>query len=204
MFTIKPASAADVPALMALRTEAETWLSARGSDQWSDREAGARAIAKWHAAIDEGRTWLIADSKGDTLGTVSRGPVDRDFWNESDSPETAFYLYKLMVSRQAAGQGIGSLALDWAGRIASMEGRRWVRIDCWRSAHGLQRYYESLGFSHVRTEAPSHRKSGWLGQRPASMTLNQQSLQPSPGGDDVVSPLPVGVSSPGRKLPNHN
>ncbi|MEV6478055.1 GNAT family N-acetyltransferase [Streptomyces sp. NPDC051657] len=198
MFTIKPASTTDVPALMALRTEAETWLRSKGSDQWSDREAGARAIAKWHSAIDEGRTWLITDAKDRTLGTVSRGPVDRDFWTEADAPETGLYLYKLMVSRDSAGQGIGSLALDWAGRIAALEGRRWVRIDCWRTAQGLQEYYEALGFSHVRTEAPSHRRSGWLGQRPASLVLNQESLEP------LVSPLPVEASSSGRRLPNHN
>ncbi|MFI0149271.1 GNAT family N-acetyltransferase [Streptomyces globisporus] len=201
MYTIKPASADDISALMALRTEAESWLASKGSDQWSDREAGARAIAKWHAAIDEGRTWLITDGEDRILGTVSRGPVDRDFWTDADDPETGFYLYKLMVSRDAAGLGIGSLVLDWAGKVAALEGRRWVRIDCWRTAVGLQRYYEGLGFSHVRTEAPSHRKSGWLGQRPASLILNRQALRPQ---SDVVSLPPVEVSAAGRKLPTHN
>lgn len=31
---------------MALRTEAEVWLSSKGTDQWSDPETGAKAIAK--------------------------------------------------------------------------------------------------------------------------------------------------------------
>ncbi|NEE30190.1 GNAT family N-acetyltransferase [Streptomyces sp. SID7982] len=186
---------------MGLRTEAEAWLRSKGSDQWSDPEAGARAIAKWHAAIDEGRTWLITTETGTVLGTVSRGPVDRDFWTDQDAPESALYLYKLMVSRAASGMGIGGLALDWAGRIAALEGRRWVRIDCWRTATGLQRYYESAGFAHVRTESPSHRKSGWLAQRPASLVLNENALRPTA---DVVSLPRVGVSSAGRKLPSHN
>ncbi|MEV0695396.1 GNAT family N-acetyltransferase [Streptomyces sp. NPDC050388] len=180
MYVIHPASAADVPALMALRTEAEDWLRAKGSDQWSDRETGSRAIAKWKTAITEGRTWIIRE-EGDerVLGTVSRGPVDTDFWTEQDAPETAFYLYKLMVARSASGLGIGSLILDWACKVASLEGREHVRIDCWRTAHGLQRYYEGLGFTHIRTEAPPHRRSGWLGQRSASLILNDsQELHP--------------------------
>ncbi|MFE7113203.1 GNAT family N-acetyltransferase [Streptomyces sp. NPDC057575] len=179
-YTIEPASTDDVGLLMSLRTEAEDWLSAQGSDQWSDRETGAAAISKWHQAIEEGRTWLIRDTARDiSLGTVSRGPVDKDFWSAGDRPEAALYLYKLIVRRSSAGLGIGSLVIDWACRLASLEGREWVRLDCWRTATGLHRYYQSLGFEHVRTEAPAHRKSGWLGQRPSHLTLNKEALAPA-------------------------
>ncbi|MCX4871105.1 MULTISPECIES: GNAT family N-acetyltransferase [unclassified Streptomyces] len=182
-YTIEPASADDVTLLMSLRTEAEDWLSARGSDQWSDRETGTAAISKWRGAIEEGRTWLIRDAGRDlTLGTVSRGPADQDFWTVDDRPEAALYLYKLIVRRNAAGLGLGSLVIDWACRLAALEGREWVRLDCWRTATGLQRYYQSLGFEHVRTEAPAHRKSGWLGQRPSDLTLNEEALRPAAGG----------------------
>ncbi|MGW8768689.1 GNAT family N-acetyltransferase [Streptomyces sp. NPDC055815] len=179
-YAITPASPDDITLLMSLRTEAENWLAAQGSDQWSDRETGAAAISKWKSAIEEGRTWLIRDEDQDlTLGTVSRGPADMDFWTPADHPERALYLYKLMVRRDAAGLGIGSLIIDWACRLAALEGREWVRLDCWRTATGLQRYYESLGFEHVRTDAPVHRKSGWLGQRQSSLVLNDHALQPS-------------------------
>ncbi|MYV66854.1 GNAT family N-acetyltransferase [Streptomyces sp. SID2131] len=165
---------------MALRTEAEDWLQTQGSDQWSDRQTGAAAIAKWHDAINEGRTWLIRDTERDlTVGTVSRGPADADFWTADDKPETALYLYKLIIGRAAAGLGIGSLVIDWTARLAALEGREWVRLDCWRTATGLQRYYQALGFEHVRTESPAHRKSGWLGQRPSGLVLNrQEALRP--------------------------
>ncbi|OII60187.1 GNAT family N-acetyltransferase [Streptomyces sp. CC53] len=179
-YVIRPASTDDVTTLMQLRTEAENWLQARGSDQWSDRETGARAIGKWKAAIEDGRTWLIQDDLSDvTVGTVSRGPADLDFWKTDDRPESALYVYKLMVRRDSSGAGIGSLVLDWASKLAALEGRDWVRLDCWRTATGLQRYYESLGFVHVRTEAPTHRKSGWLGQRPAGLVLNDVELRPA-------------------------
>ena len=175
---------------MELRTEAETWLRAKGSDQWSDREIGAQAITKWMATIRDGRTWLIHDEETDrVVGTVSRGPADMDFWTDEDRPESAFYLYKLIVRRDAAGSGVGSLVLDWACQIAALEGREWVRLDCWRTATGLQDYYERLGFKHVRTEAPPHRKSGWLGQRPSSLMLNEGlALRPVTGRQLAGSP----------------
>lgn len=174
-YYIRPAGVADVPDLMALRTEAEGWLPSLGTDQWSDPETGGRALAKWQATIDDGRTWVILDSLGSTVGTVSRGPADRDFWHDEDRPETAFYLYKLITARSVAGMGLGSIVLDWACRVASAEGREWLRIDCWRTNTGLQLYYERLGFKHVRTEAPSHRRSGWLAQRSTSFLTNPDS-----------------------------
>ena len=152
---------------MALRSEAEGWLRTKGTDQWSDPETGERAIAKWHTNIDEGRAWVVVGEGDQVLGTVSRGAVDRDFWRDADHPETAVYLYKLIVAREASGRHLGIRVIDWMSRLAALEGRTWVRIDTWRTNTGLHSYYERLGFKHVRTEAPPHRRSGWLAQRPA-------------------------------------
>ena len=151
---------------MTLRTEAEEWLRTKGTDQWSDPETGEKAIAKWRASIDEGRAWVVVGERDEVLATVSRGPVDRDFWRDADRPETALYLYKLIVARDASGRHLGTRVIDWMCRLAALEGRTWVRIDTWRTNTGLHDYYERLGFRHVRTEEPSHRRSGWLAQRP--------------------------------------
>ncbi|MEU6492983.1 GNAT family N-acetyltransferase [Streptomyces sp. NPDC046984] len=164
---LRPAAAEDVPALLALRTEAEGWLRTKGTDQWSDPETGERAISKWRQSIDEGRAWVVIGDHDEVLATVSRGPVDRDFWTDADQPETGLYLYKLIVSRQASGRQLGTRVIDWTSRLAALEGRTWVRIDTWRTNPGLHAYYERLGFRHVRTEEPPHRRSGWLAQRPA-------------------------------------
>ncbi|MFE2421681.1 GNAT family N-acetyltransferase [Streptomyces hokutonensis] len=180
---LRPASAEDVPALMALRAEAEGWLRTKGTDQWSDPETGERAISKWHTNIDEGRAWVVVGEREQVLATVSRGAVDRDFWTDADHPETALYLYKLIVSREASGRHLGTRVVDWMSRLAALEGRTWVRIDTWRTNTGLHAYYERLGFRHVRTEAPSHRRSGWLAQRPAGeLAMPQDLLAVSPRG----------------------
>jgi ribosomal protein S18 acetylase RimI-like enzyme len=175
---LRPAAAEDVPALLTLRTEAEGWLHTKGTDQWSDAETGERAIAKWRASIDEGRAWVVIGEQGEVLATVSRGPVDRDFWRDDDRPESALYLYKLIVARDASGRQLGTRVIDWMSRLAALEGRTWVRIDTWRTNTGLHAYYERLGFQHVRTEAPSHRRSGWLAQRRAGEVALPHDLLP--------------------------
>ncbi|MDX3522404.1 GNAT family N-acetyltransferase [Streptomyces scabiei] len=181
---LRPAAAEDVPALLALRVEAEGWLRTKGTDQWSDPETGERAISKWRASIDEGRAWVVVSESDEVLATVSRGPVDRDFWTDEDRPEAALYLYKLMVARNASGRQLGARVIDWMSRLAALEGRTWVRIDTWRTNTGLHAYYERLGFKHVRTEAPSHRRSGWLAQRLAGeLTVPEVLLLVGPPGE---------------------
>ncbi|MEZ7004619.1 N-acetyltransferase family protein [Streptomyces sp. AD55] len=192
---LRPAAAEDVPALLALRTEAEGWLRTKGTDQWSDAETGERAIAKWRASIDEGRAWVVVGEHDEVLATVSRGPVDRDFWKDSDHPEAALYLYKLIVAREASGRNLGTRVIDWMSRLATLEGRTWVRIDTWRTNTGLHAYYERLGFQHVRTEAPSHRRSGWLAQRPAGEITMPDNLLPvglpQAQGEDAAAGIAV-------------
>lgn len=188
MIRIRPAGQHDIDALMTLRTEAEQWLRTAGTDQWSDPETGSQAIAKWRQSIYEGRTWALLDRDQTVVGTVSRGPADPDFWSEEDRPETGFYLYKLIISRTLSRRGLGSLVIDWVSRVAALEGREWVRLDCWRTNHRLHRYYEGLGFTHVRTEAPAHRRSGWMAQRPAGLVLNPtDSLLVGPHGSVLAT-----------------
>ncbi len=121
---------------------------------------------------------MVVGERDEVLATVSRGPVDRDFWTDDDHPEAALYLYKLIVAREASGRNLGTRVIDWMSRLAALEGRNWVRIDTWRTNTGLHAYYERLGFKHVRTEAPSHRRSGWLAQRPAGELAMPHDLLP--------------------------
>ncbi|WP_411078317.1 GNAT family N-acetyltransferase [Streptomyces sp. cmx-10-25] len=152
---------------MSLRIEAEGWLAAAGIDQWQNPQTREPALKKWLADIEAGRTWVVEDEA--VLATVTLAPADMDFWRPSDDPESGLYVAKLITSRSAKGRSLGGRLLDWVGSQARAQGKRWVRLDCWRDNLTLQRFYLNEGFTHVRTEAPAHRLSGWMGQRPASV-----------------------------------
>ncbi|MFE7347559.1 GNAT family N-acetyltransferase [Streptomyces fimicarius] len=172
---IRPATNEDTPALMALRVEAEEWLSAAGIDQWRSTGFRERALAKWRADIAEGRTWVVPGQRHELLGTVTLARPDLDFWDERDDPGSAVYVAKLITARTAGGRQLGGRLLDWVGSVARRHKVPWVRLDVWRTNERLQRYYLDQGFAHVRTEAPGHRLSGWMAQRPASTVMHPES-----------------------------
>ncbi|MFD3889993.1 GNAT family N-acetyltransferase [Streptomyces microflavus] len=186
---IRPASQDDADALMALRSEAESWLAASGVDQWRDPATRGPALTKWRRNIDAGRTWVVTSGLPEAvLATVTLDDADRDFWQERDAPDSALYVAKLITSRAAGGQQLGGRILDWVGAVARAADRPWVRLDCWRSNTKLQAFYLAEGFTHVRTESPAHRRSGWMGQRPASVVRHPDALLITNG----ALPLPEG------------
>ncbi|MEU5384378.1 GNAT family N-acetyltransferase [Kitasatospora cineracea] len=189
-YRVRLATSDDVPALMGLRSEAERWLAEMGVDQWSDADLGERAMQSWLQKINLGSSWVFVTESDQIAATVSRGQADTDFWTEDDAPSSAFYVYKLIVARSAAGSRLGARILDWASVIAAAEGKDWVRLDVWRNNTGLQRYYEKQGFAHLRTEAPRHRLSGWLGQRQAGTVLHPECLLPT-----IQTPLPSDLNT---------
>lgn len=169
---IRPATSDDADALMALRIEAEEWLAAAGIDQWRSPGFRDRALAKWRTDIEEGRTWVVPGPRREILGTVTLARADRDFWDDDDDPDSAIYVAKLITARAAGGRQLGGRLLDWVGGVARRTEVPWVRLDVWRANERLQRYYLDEGFTHLRTEAPSHRLSGWMAQRPASTVMH--------------------------------
>jgi ribosomal protein S18 acetylase RimI-like enzyme len=172
-YTIRPATTADLDKLMALRSEAETWLREAGIQQWTEdyAEHGHRVLRE---AVDRGVTWLITAPDGSTAGTVTLNGPDRDFWQPTDTPDDALYVYKMIVARGHGGRGLGDAILNWASHRAEDAGRSWVRLDCRRDNDRLHAYYKARGFEHVRTVWPPPRptNSGALFQRPTGTTVD--------------------------------
>ena len=111
--------------------------------------------------------WLVEED-GRVIGTITTDDcADEEFWRPEDDPDDALYLHRMVTIREVAGREIGSALLDWASRRAAALGKRWVRLDAWRSNPGLQRHYANRGFQLVRTVELPHRQSGALFQRPA-------------------------------------
>lgn len=167
---IRRATDDDATALMKLRMEAEEWLAAQGIDQWRSPGFRDRALEKWRTDIAAGRTYVVEDDDGGVVGTVTLARPDTDFWTPQDDLDSAVYIAKLISSRGTTGTRLGGRIIDWAASVARRAGRPWVRLDCDRANSRLQDYYLREGFTHVRTEYPEHRLSGWMGQRPADVT----------------------------------
>ncbi|MFF0526553.1 GNAT family N-acetyltransferase [Actinomadura nitritigenes] len=164
LYRLRRAEPADVPALVALRREAEQWLAGRGIEQWTAKWTTVGA-EKLERATRQGRAWLVEADVGDVAGTVTLGGPDEDLWRIEDGP--ALYLYKLMVARRHGGRGLGGLLIDWVCDQAVSHGYPAVRLDIWPNNHALGAYYERHGFRHVRTVDVPGRDTGALYERPA-------------------------------------
>ncbi|MFF4777542.1 GNAT family N-acetyltransferase [Microtetraspora fusca] len=166
-YAIRRANPGDLDALYALRTEAEQWLAAAGVEQWTPRwHDHARGLIR--DSVHAGETWVV-EHQDDVIATARIAGPDRDFWAPDDALGAADYLYKLIVSRSHAGSGLGDAVIDWACGHAARRGRQWLRIDIWRTNAKLRQYYESRGFTHVRTVVVPGRSSGLLLQRPVDL-----------------------------------
>lgn len=189
--TVRPARADELNVVVDLWHEAARWLADRGLDQWQyppRQESITRNIAA-------GECWLV-EAAGTTIATLTVDHhADPEFWRAEDDPGSALYVHRMVVGRAAAGVDLGAALLDWASGRAAAEGKRWLRLDAWRTNEGLRRYYAGQGFALVRVVELPHRRSGALYQRPATMRIGRgpeihELTDGYRGGDH-----PAGVSS---------
>lgn len=157
----------DVQDLIGLRREAERWLEAAGIDQWTPKWRDV-ADKKAERAIRQNRAWIVKTRGGVTVATVTPGGPDEDLWHPQSGP--GLYMYKLIVARAAAGQGLGAALMDWCASRAAEWGYEWLRLDCWPSNPRLLDYYRANGWEDVRTVHAPGRDTGALMQRPARVT----------------------------------
>ncbi|MGD3105466.1 GNAT family N-acetyltransferase [Streptomyces sp. YGL11-2] len=144
-----------------LFTEASTWLAARGIDQW--QYPPRRDLIT--AALRRGELFLALRHQRPVGMFQLDGFADPEFWGAADRPDSALYVHRMAVGRQAAGEGIGAVLLDWAAGRAAAAGKAYLRLDAWKDNPGLHRYYRSVGFVPVRVVDLPHRRSGALFQR---------------------------------------
>lgn len=188
--TIWPAQMAELPIVMQLLTDRVNWLRRNGSDQWSTFQRWEPEMIQ---SIKERRTLLLREQDSTPVGTLTMSHEgDPDFWSPSELKTPALYLSKLATRPDRAGQGLGRLMLDYALYQARAERLTEMRIDVWRTADELHKYYVDQGWTYLRTvEAPS-RFSGTLLVMPVDVPkINQPptGLEVRPPGG-AVTPSP--------------
>ncbi len=172
--TVRTANATDLLAVLAMLDEASAWLRSKGLDQWQRPPR----VERIREHLDAGEVFLAEDHAGQPIATITlTGFADPDFWTPADDPASALYVRRLLVTRRAAGQGLGAALLDWAAERAQRQGHRWLRLDAWRTNRGLLDYYRRLGWTHMRTVEMPGRFSGALFQRRASVRSDRHRVK---------------------------
>ncbi|MBB4906354.1 GNAT family N-acetyltransferase [Actinophytocola algeriensis] len=165
--TVRRATAASADVVADMWVRAAAALARAGLDQWQYPVK----LHNIHAAIAAGTCWLASDSFGAIVGTITLDQdADPEMWPPEDRPADAFYLHRMITEPAAKGVELGSALIDWSARRAVEAGRKWIRLDAWRSNPGLWKYYADRGFELVRV-VPHPSGSGACFQRDATIQL---------------------------------
>ncbi|MBU6267488.1 MAG: GNAT family N-acetyltransferase [Sphingomonadales bacterium] len=151
---IRPATAADAPALAALKlaTFRATFLDEFAipypPDDLAVFEAETYGLAKVESELADPahRTWVVDGANGQLDAYVHLGPCKLPHPDLVDGdPE----IYQLYLRREAQGRGLGKLLLDHA--LAHLGTERPVWIGVWSGNDRAQHVYGQRGFHPVGT-----------------------------------------------------
>ncbi|MFI1240375.1 GNAT family N-acetyltransferase [Nocardia salmonicida] len=153
---LRPATLGDLPLICRLRVQRTSWLTARGSDQWTVAGRGrpieifAGAVGR---ALDRGETW-IAEVDGESAGTITvNHRADPGLWSAWELAESVI-VHFMIVDLRFAGLRVGDHLLAHAAQLADCADRPWVRLDAWTTNAGLHNYYRRAGFALARIAGP--------------------------------------------------
>lgn len=144
---IRQATIADAPHIVAVLTDAASWLDQRGISMWREGELmPKRVLADISGALEDG-TFFVAECSGEIAGTLKFQLEDKQFWPDVPRGESAF-VHRLAVRRRFAGGAVSTAMLRWACERARSLGRQFLRLDCEASRPRLRAVYERFGFRH--------------------------------------------------------
>ena len=159
----------DVNTILSLIDEASCWLRDKGTEQWSrpwpDRMARDGRVRR---GLRNGNTWIV-EAGHKAIATITYRPHGNvALWTSPEQREPAVYVSRLIVTRRAAGLGVGLATLDWAATRALRDwNAQWIRIDVWTTNLALHHYYEKRGFRFCRVASCEY-PSAALFQKPTS------------------------------------
>ncbi len=147
---LRPATAADLPALSQLATTAfiakfGALYSAQDLATFLAEELSEAAFARDLA--DPQRLIQLAVREGKLLAFAKLGLVC-GFPGHARGTQ-AMELKQLYTATDAIGGGIGSALMDWAMRELAVRGADEVQISVYSQNPGAHRFYERYGFSKV-------------------------------------------------------
>jgi GNAT superfamily N-acetyltransferase len=163
MSHLRTADAEDLEYILGLREHVERWLAEEGEEQYQKAHFARSSRKHIHQLVQDGRFVILEDETENRLAVGALVPPDLDFWTETDELHTAWYVGRLMTNHH--GRDYGGQLLDLLAQAAAHDGRKYLRLDCWRTNTGLHAYYRNHGFQHIRTVDAAHRLSGALFQR---------------------------------------
>ncbi|TDE92573.1 GNAT family N-acetyltransferase [Occultella glacieicola] len=148
---------ADAADIIGLRDRLAHWQESIGITQWRVGEVSAFVVERQVAAGE----WYLMRHGTQLIATARVLTRDEHTWGPDLGAEgSAGYLHGLMVTRSAAGRGLGGRILEWFCELSASHRLPAARLDCVASNPRLRRYYLDQGFTE-RGITDFGESSGW-------------------------------------------
>ncbi|MCC3160723.1 GNAT family N-acetyltransferase [Hymenobacter sp. 15J16-1T3B] len=144
MLTVRPATAADIPAIMDIVRRVVPLMQAAGNFQW---EADYPNEAVFQQDISRQQLW-VAEADGAVAG-VAALTTDQDpeyAQADWDPAETAIVTHRLAVDPAVQGRGVAAALLAQAEHLAAAQGLQSLRVDTNSENKATQRLFPKLGY----------------------------------------------------------
>ena len=146
---LRPATAADIPALLAILGQVVPLMQAGGNQQWSADYPNAAVLEQDVAA---GHLWLAELEGGQVAGfaALTHNHQDAEYAQADwDATEPALVTHRLAVAPAARGRGVAAALLAQAETLARQQGLRVVRVDTNSENGATQRLFPKLGYRYA-------------------------------------------------------
>ncbi|RAK62728.1 GNAT family N-acetyltransferase [Hymenobacter edaphi] len=144
MLLVRPATAADLPAILDIVRRVVPLMQAAGNFQW---EADYPNEAVFRQDIDRAQLW-VAEADGAVAGAAAL-TTDQDpeyAQADWDPAEPAIVTHRLAVDPAVQGRGVAAALLEQAERLATERGLNSLRVDTNSENHATQRLFPKLGY----------------------------------------------------------
>ncbi|GLW07871.1 hypothetical protein Misp01_30010 [Microtetraspora sp. NBRC 13810] len=148
---LRPATVADVAALLTLMDSVHAWLITRNRpEQW-----GTVPFSRIPGFPDRVTEWTrqdvitLAERDGRCVGLLATAPVIPPRIPAGTVPDGSMFIHTVMTDRGPDGHGVGTALLKEAERLAQAHGAPALALDHWAGSPELDHLYAKHGYVKV-------------------------------------------------------
>jgi GNAT superfamily N-acetyltransferase len=120
------------------------WLNDNGISTWDISRLSESKLQKQY--IDP--KYFVCYRENEMIGGFILITQDNFFWPEVKEDDT-FFIHKLLVCNGFNGNGYGKNILNWIKEYGEKNGKKYLRLDYFKSKKKLMQFYEENGFYKV-------------------------------------------------------
>ncbi|MVM34060.1 GNAT family N-acetyltransferase [Spirosoma sp. HMF4905] len=145
--TIRPATTADIPALLNLLKNVIPLMHETGNFQWDDHYPNETVFGN---DITKAQLW-VADIDGQLAGVAALTEDQEPEYAQVgfDLSQRAVVTHRLAVDPAFRGQGVAVALLEQAEQLALERGIKFLRIDTNSENQGTQKLFPKLGYQYA-------------------------------------------------------